>query len=91
MGRDFTNNIKLYLYKKQGGKCGDCNKVLKGYWHKNICIYNPKMVFTIDNSNIHHIIPVVDGGKHQRDNFILLCILCHIKRHKVLLKERENG
>ena len=43
---------------------------------------------------VHHIIPVCDGGTNDLDNLILLCELCHCEAHgakkKIFLdKERE--
>ena len=30
---------------------------------------------------LHHIVPVADGGTFDDDNLILLCAVCHLKAH----------
>ncbi len=87
----FTDKIKEYVYLKYEGKCADCKKLLRGYWFRSKCIYNPKMCFAIQGAHIHHIIFIKDGGRHCKNNFVLLCISCHLKRHGKLLKEERRG
>jgi len=90
MGRhnfNFKQREKIYLREK--GKCGDCHKSLKAYWYNNQNKYNPKRVFTIEDGEVHHIIRVIDGGRHTYDNSILLCKECHLKRHGK--KRKKNG
>ncbi len=88
----FTDRQKVKVYQSSNGKCLDCNKILKGYWYKGGSIKRAKMTFTIEDANIHHIIPIKDGGKHNIDNWVLLCVGCHIKRHIILTqKDLKNG
>ena len=39
-------------------------------------------IITEHNCNLHHIIPVVNGGKHVISNVQLICKVCHTKIHK---------
>ena len=83
----FTDKQKLIIYLKFNGKCSDCGEVLAGYWYKGESPKREKQTFTIVNGNIHHIIPIYRGGKHNINNWILLCKKCHKKRHKILIRE----
>ena len=38
---------------------------------------------------LHHTIPVSEGGDHSRDNVVLLCDTCHRQAHNY--KPREPG
>ena len=82
----FLDKHKVLVYSKYKGKCFDCGKILEGYWYKENRIKKPKKTFTIKNANIHHNIPIADGGIHKIENWVLLCIPCHHERHKILLK-----
>lgn len=33
---------------------------------------------------VHHIIPLADGGTHEIENLVSLCHSCHMKAHGVL-------
>lgn len=33
---------------------------------------------------VHHILPLADGGTHERSNLISLCRSCHMKAHAEL-------
>jgi len=84
-GRDsFSDKQKIAVYMEYKGKCFDCKKPLCGYWYDEFRLKKPKRTFTIEGANIHHIIPVVKGGKHKMYNWVLLCIPCHHKRHRIL-------
>lgn len=57
--------------------CQDC-----GEFH---AFHNEHGVFVpIDDGklNVHHIVPVKDGGGNEPSNLITLCIECHMKRHR---------
>lgn len=82
-GRDsFSDKQKAAVYLEFKGRCFDCGKPLKGYWHDGGSFKRPKKTFTIDDANIHHVIYVVNGGKHNMNNWVLLCTKCHQERHK---------
>ena len=38
---------------------------------------------------IHHIIPLCEGGRHNEDNLMALCSVCHARIH-IYLSEVEN-
>lgn len=78
----FTDKEKEWVYLEFKGRCFDCNKILKGYWHKVETLkLRIKQTFTIEDAEIHHIIPVSEWGKHKKENWVLLCFNCHKTRH----------
>lgn len=80
----FSNHQKQRIHLQQNGKCADCDTDLK------ICgsVFRPSCISIIDGE-IHHIIPVRDGGPHKIANWVLLCRPCHLKRHG--LKDHCGG
>jgi 5-methylcytosine-specific restriction endonuclease McrA len=84
---DFSDNQKVLIYQHFGALCQDCHLKLEGKWHDGGAFNRPKQTFTILNGNIHHIIPVSEGGKHQLENWVLLCVPCHKKRHSEMFVE----
>ncbi len=63
--------VVAYAMKKAKGKCGDCNQ---------------KAPFTSKSTGlpyleVHHKIPLKDGGSDTADNVIALCPNCHRKKH----------
>lgn len=40
---------------------------------------------------VDHIVPLSDGGTHDRSNLRALCLRCHNKRHKSGRKRRVGG
>ena len=48
------------------------------------------MAIPIDDGNmeVHHILPVAQGGGDEAQNLVSLCRSCHQKRHKELKEER---
>lgn len=89
----FKDKEKEAVFLKYKGKCFDCPENLRGYWHTVKTLKQRiKQTFTIDNGNIHHIIPISDGGKHCMENWMLLCIECHKIRHgKKKNNEKKNS
>ena len=75
----FTENMKEKVYLYYGGKCFDCGKIGKGYWSEGSNII--RKGFHLNNLEIHHIIPLKNGGSHCFKNFILLCPDYHDYRH----------
>ena len=74
------------IFLKSQGKCVDCGALCAGGW-----IYHKPSVFHFNLNNtheIHHIIPVISGGSNGIENLILLCIPCHLERHKII---KEGG
>ncbi len=69
------------IYLRDKGRCVDCGLVCGGGWK----IWKPSVKhFELNGTHeIHHIIPVIKGGKTTEDNLILLCIPCHLARHKI--------
>lgn len=44
---------------------------------------------------VHHIVPLCDGGDHRRENLMALCPVCHVRVHTYLRitseKEKKRG
>jgi 5-methylcytosine-specific restriction endonuclease McrA len=38
------------------------------------------------NISVHHKIPVSHGGSHAMSNLVTLCVKCHNRQHKHLMK-----
>lgn len=68
------------IFLKSHGKCIDCGAICSGGWR----VYKPQVKhFDLNGTHeIHHVIPVTRGGNNSNDNLILLCIPCHLSRHK---------
>lgn len=66
----------LKVRKSLNGKsnCHDCGKEV----YSETGRHNPKSII------LHHIIPVLWGGKSNGDNLIVLCNECHKIRHRIL-------
>lgn len=73
-------------FLRDKGKCIDCGLLCGGGWK----IWKPSVRhFELDGTHeIHHIIPIEKGGETVFDNLVLLCIPCHLKRHKIM---KEGG
>lgn len=82
--KNFSNKDKEWVYLKYGGKCNDCEKFEQGEWLLHITEGGRRLnkFYLGCNQDIHHIIPLLQGGKHIRKNFVLLCRQCYTKRHK---------
>ena len=77
---EFTDRQKLLVYQHFNGECQDCHLKLDANWHDGGTSIKPKQTFTIYGAEIHHIIPIADGGVHKISNWELLCVLCHHKK-----------
>lgn len=64
-----TNNIRLKLAKRQKGMCPICKESLNSQYGD--------ILYELE---IHHIIPVVSGGKNILKNMTLLHKTCHRDR-----------
>lgn len=68
-----TLNRRLVLEETQGWmECEHCQQVVKV-----LAIYKPA-------EEVHHIVPLNDGGTHARSNLVSLCRSCHMKAHALL-------
>lgn len=81
----FSDKDKLFIYNYFNGECQDCHIPLNAAWVNGGAYNRPKNTFTIYNANIHHITPIVNGGKHNLSNWVLLCVPCHIDRHRKIV------
>lgn len=39
---------------------------------------------TVPAEEVHHLLPLADGGTHVRSNLVSLCRSCHLKKHAEL-------
>lgn len=91
--RSIKNLLKAYkesVYLFYGGNCKDCSTRLIGEWVDGGSYRRPKKTFTIHNGNIHHVLPIYKGGKHNYKNWVLLCLKCHYERHRIIIKQENN-
>lgn len=61
---------KMYRYSMNGNRC------------KALEMTNGKcLICGSEASDVHHIIPLSDGGNHDLNNLVPLCRGCHLKAH----------
>ena len=55
--------------------------------------YHPKCecCLVADSSEVHHIIPICEGGKHTKENVMAVCRDCHDKIHKRMREEKNDS
>jgi len=83
--KEFSSRIKERIYLKSNGKCVDCGKIGNGHWdwsQRPEWFSHKTKRFYLFDMEIHHIIPVNNGGKTEDKNLILLCPECHKIRHR---------
>ena len=68
---DRDPEVVKYALAKAKGKCGDCKKRAP---FKKASTNEPYL-------EVHHKIPLAQGGSDTRDNVVALCPNCHRKRH----------
>lgn len=87
---EIDKKVASYNYKKQQ------RKILKGTNRTGVSSDLRNIVYSRDNSfcqecntkfelwesQVHHIIPVSNGGNDEINNLILLCKSCHTKVHQ---------
>lgn len=87
---NIDKKVASYNYKKQQ------RKILKGtnrtgvatelrsfiYHRDNSVCQECNLTFELWESQIHHIVPVSNGGNDSVENLILLCKNCHTKVHQ---------
>lgn len=54
--------------------------------------YHPycEMCLTAEASEVHHIIPISEGGKHDKSNIMAVCRECHDEIHRRMREARKN-
>jgi 5-methylcytosine-specific restriction protein A len=80
--RQFTSRQKERLWLAQAGRCADCGVAIPAHWSRG----GPhnRRGFHIYPGEIHHVTPVISGGAHTPDNWVMLCHSCHQERHAAL-------
>lgn len=76
----YSNNIVW----RDNLTCCDCGMFLA--FKNEHGVYVPWAVGT----EVHHIIPVSQGGEDNPNNLITLCHSCHLKRHQQLRSETDE-
>lgn len=64
-------------------RCKDC-----GEFHAYINRHGMAIPIDDGNMEVHHILPVAQGGGDEAQNLVSLCRNCHQKRHKELKEEQ---
>lgn len=77
-GRD---PYSLRMIYRDNFTCQDC-----GAFHAMVNSHG--MTIPIDDGElqVHHIVPVCDGGGDEPSNLVTLCRACHKKRHDIMKK-----
>ena len=54
--------------------------------------YHPfcEMCLTAEASEVHHIIPISEGGKHDKSNIMAVCRECHDEIHRRMREAKAN-
>lgn len=71
-----TKEVIKHLFVEQEGKCIGCDRLFK----------EGKNSFHID-----HITPLIEGGKHTKDNIQLLCPMCNLQKGRKNIIEHTRG
>ena len=81
-GRDAYS---LRMIFRDNFTCQDC-----GAFHA--CVNQFGMIIPIDDGQIevHHIVPVADGGGDEPSNLVTLCRACHMARHRLLRSKKSD-
>lgn len=61
------SNVRRAVIKRDGHRCKKCVRGVA----EGVSLH------------VHHIIAEMDGGKHEPDNLITLCTICHHEWHEV--------
>ena len=80
-GAEYRRNRQAAL-DRTGGRCASCGRQIAsrdagGRWR-------------MDGGEVHHAVPLRDGGAASAANLVPLCIKCH-KQADTALRRRENG
>lgn len=81
-GRD---PYSLRILYRDNFTCQDC-----GEFHAFINRHGMAIPIDDGNMEVHHILPVAQGGGDEPQNLISLCRCCHQKRHRNLKGEIET-
>ena len=75
------------IKRKPNGAIAGWNVIREQVYDK--CNHRCAICGDDENLEIHHIVPVHDGGQTEVDNLTLLCHECHQLVHKGVLKLKE--
>jgi len=67
------------IMERDNYQCQDCGAAI------------PKDRDKSNHGYLHHIVPLLQGGKDEPANIILLCSSCHSKRHKRIQEASERS
>ncbi len=75
------------IFLRACGMCSACGLFCEAHWN----VYKPSVMhFTLNETHeIHHIVPMYDGGTDKFDNLTLLCVPCHKKTTVVWKAESQ--
>lgn len=79
-GRD---PYSLRILYRDNFTCQDC-----GEFHAFINRHGMAIPIDDGDMEVHHILPVAQGGGDEAQNLVSLCRNCHQKRHKELKEEQ---
>jgi len=80
--RDFyKTKFKQSCGNDRGGICSDARKIMERSNVEKKCVLCGFCIVV----EVHHIIPIKDGGKNVKDNLVYLCPNCHSMVHKGII------
>lgn len=44
-----------------------------------------------ESSEVHHIVPISEGGKHDKGNIMAVCRECHDEIHRRMREEKNDS
>ncbi len=73
-GRSMMEFVKDWVYARDGGKCQICGRAVNGAHYAGDI---PHEKWFPTEYEIHHIIPVSEGGANCMANLVTACLKCH--------------
>lgn len=69
-----VSTLRRWIHKRFGFECQQCGR-------KFFTESKSGVLFPVFGGEVHHIVPLQYGGKHEWDNLTLLCVRCHKAVH----------
>lgn len=89
----------LRLMYKHHGRCVDCGDQLMmskdamrlGHFVNHGAYIKLKTGGKIKMATVEHIQRIIDGGKNDKDNLTLLCMICNCQRNNKIERDRKEN
>jgi hypothetical protein len=73
--KEFNSKVKPAFKKTHTPQCKRCGFFAP--WDSGACM------------QIHHILPLIDGGNNAEENLVVLCPVCHSEWHNIHMEHGE--